>query len=307
LGPTLFIIAINSIFSCINPPCKISLYADDTILYVKCKNILDGQLLLQRAIDLLLNWSSTNGLSFSPPKSSAIHFCRIRNCPKNLELSLHNSPIPLTSSLKVLGLILDNKLSWKPHILHVKTSCALRLNILRKLSHTTYGADRISLIQIYKALILSKIEYGLPAYSSATKTLLSTLDTIQNTALRLSTGAFPTSPVNPLHVEAGVLPFPLHCKTSLLKYFLHLYSIPTLPLASHICPSLTLPYSNLHLCHRVRNILQSIDFPNIQPMPIHIPSPLPPWSSSQLTTDTSLLQITSPDKLRLYNELLTKI
>ena len=43
---------------------------------------------------------------------------------------------------------------------------------------------------LYKALILSKIDYGCQAYATASKTLLTKLDTIQATALRIATGAY---------------------------------------------------------------------------------------------------------------------
>jgi len=84
--------------------------------------------------------------SFVPlTKSSAIHLFRVQICPKTLQHNLHNSPIPLTSSLKILSLIFDDKLSWMFHILNLTASCAERLNTLHKLSHTIYEANRISL------------------------------------------------------------------------------------------------------------------------------------------------------------------
>ena len=114
------------------------------------------------------------------------------------------------------------------------------------------------------------------------------METVQNTAFPLSTSAFPTSPIDCLQVELGVLPLSLHRKMSLLKYSVRLNCTPNLPFINHICPSPSSPHSNLHLCYRIRNVLQSINCPNFLTMPFIIPSPLPPWTPSQITIDTTL-------------------
>ena len=47
-----------------------------------------------------------------------------------------------------------------------------------------------TLIQLYKSLIRSKIDYGCQAYNCASNWLLRKLDTIQATAHRIDTGAY---------------------------------------------------------------------------------------------------------------------
>ena len=47
---------------------------------------------------------------------------------------------------------------------------------MRAVSGTSFGADKLTLKNLYNALILSKIEYGLQAYASASKTQLARLD-----------------------------------------------------------------------------------------------------------------------------------
>ena len=52
---------------------------------------------------------------------------------------------------------------------------------MRMVSGTSCGADRKILLTLYKALILSKIDYGAQAYSTAPKHLLSKLKTSSKT------------------------------------------------------------------------------------------------------------------------------
>ena len=56
---------------------------------------------------------------------------------------------------------------------------------------------------------MSTLNYGVQIYSSATKATLKTLDSIHHEGIRLTTGAFRSSPANSLCVEAGEPPLDL--------------------------------------------------------------------------------------------------
>ena len=117
-------------------------------------------------------------------------------------LTLYGSPIPVVQEYKYLGLIFDKKLSFIPHIKYLKAKCLKSLNILKVLSQTTWGADRTTLLQLYRSLIRSKLDYGSIVYGSARKSYSAMLDPIHHKGLRLALGAFRTSPTASLYVEA---------------------------------------------------------------------------------------------------------
>lgn len=77
-------------------------------------------------------------------------------------------------------MIFDNVLQWTQH--------------LKILSHL--GADTESLLNIYKSLILSRINYGSIIYNTANENLLKILDPLHNEGIRISIGAFRTSPID---------------------------------------------------------------------------------------------------------------
>ena len=62
---------------------------------------------------------------------------------------------------KFLRIIFDRKLSFLPHIRHLKDKCTKALNLLRVVAHTTWGADQQTLIHLYRSLIRTKLDYGL--------------------------------------------------------------------------------------------------------------------------------------------------
>jgi len=77
------------------------------------------------------------------------------------------------------------------------------LDILKFVSSTEWGADSTVLLNLHRLLNRSKLDYGYIAYGSARKSYLNLLDTVHHQGLRLSFGAFRTSPVESLYVEAN--------------------------------------------------------------------------------------------------------
>ena len=70
------------------------------------------------------------------------------------------------------------------------------------ISHTELGADHKVMPHLYRSLVRSKLDYGCIVYGSACKCFLWMLDPVHNQGLRLCIGAFRTSPVENLYVDA---------------------------------------------------------------------------------------------------------
>lgn len=106
-------------------------------------------------------------------------------------LNLGPYPIPCVDQVRFLGVIFDKRLDWIAHVNELRKRCFNRLNILRVLSNTSWGADRISLMKVYQGLIHSKIDYGCIVYSSA----LALVDNAYFSGLQSVNGTFCTTPV----------------------------------------------------------------------------------------------------------------
>ena len=76
-----------------------------------------------------------------------------------------------------------------------KTKTMKSINLLKILAHTRWGANHSSLLTIYRSVVHFKLDYGSIVYGSARKSYLSKLEPVANAALRLSLGAFRTSPI----------------------------------------------------------------------------------------------------------------
>ena len=229
LSATCFLVAINTIQNALPHNIDSSLYADDLVIYHTSKKIRSSSRLIQNTIKKLENWTKTVNLKFSTIKSEVVHFWRDirggadRDYPT---LTLYGKDIPKRETARFLGMILDRKLSWRPHILSLKGEAMRSLNVLRTVSRINFGPDRKTLLRLYWAVCKSKLEYCSQLYSSAGSTVLKELDTVQNEALRICTGAFRSSPATSLQVEAGVPPLNLQRDEQCLRYLLRLESCP---------------------------------------------------------------------------------
>ena len=100
---------------------------------------------------------------------------------------------------------------------------------MKVLSHSNRGADRTVLLQLYRSLIRSKLDYGSIVYGSASKSYLMELDTVHHHGLRLALGAFRTSPVESLSVEAEEPSLDLRRDKLALQYAIRLAANPSNP------------------------------------------------------------------------------
>ncbi|GBM47586.1 hypothetical protein AVEN_77026-1, partial [Araneus ventricosus] len=180
----------------------------------------------------LVGWCEQNGHTISAVKSSCVHFCRKRSLHPDPTLYVHNQPIPVVSKARFLGVIFDSKLTFLPHILDLRKRCEKALNILKVLSNTSWGTDRTSLLRVYQAVILSRIDYGSVVYGSASASALRKLDPIHHSALRICTGAFRTSPVQSLYADCFQICLDFRRKQLSAHYYFKIMSMPNHPLRS---------------------------------------------------------------------------
>ena len=289
LSVTLFAIKINSIVNCLLDDINGSLYVDDFQICFRGQNMAVIERQLQMCLNKLDEWSNENGFKFSISKTVCVHFCRKHKNHEDPKLFLNGSEIPVVPQVKFLGLIFDNKLNFMPHITYIKEKCKKALNILKVVSHMDWGADSKVLIQLYKSLILSKLDYGSFIYGSAPKSYIRMLDPIQNEGLRLCLGAYKTSPARSLEVQAGVLPLKLRREQLALQYILKLRANPNNPAYKCIFHrELTQPSARRYktiptLRERLEESLSqsNINFENIST--IQLPD-TPPWSFDPIYT-----------------------
>lgn len=207
LSVILFIIAFNEINKIVQNYSEINhvLYADDLILFSKCKDLTVLATIFSEIITNLSNWGNISGSKISTSKCGLLHICRKYKCQKCIVgVSLNNIPIKNVSNCKILGILFDSKYSFKDHCTYIKKSLTTRVNIIKYLNSKKSNCNLNTIISIIRSIILSKIDYGLPIYGKCAKSTLQLISTPYHAAIRNSIGAFRTTPIKNILVEAGL-------------------------------------------------------------------------------------------------------
>ena len=121
---------------------RYSLYADDVTIWSTNKNVNIAVLQVQKALNRCQDWCAQWGLQISAEKSTSMLFTR-KNCTPTptRTLQLDGFPIPIVPTQKYLGLLLDSKLNFGPHVDSIRNRCLRRLNILRCIAGQNWGAE----------------------------------------------------------------------------------------------------------------------------------------------------------------------
>ena len=200
LSVTLFAIKINALATKIPAGVHKLLFVDDLQIAYSHHDMhhINGK--LQETIVHINRCATANGFKFSTTKTVCMSFYRGQEPVVRPNLTIGKIKIPSVETTKFLGLWWDPKLSWHVHISQLKAKATRALNVMRTLSGPSWGADQEVLMRTYRMVIRSKIDYGCVVYGSAYETLLKSLDTVANEAMRIATGAFKSTPIESLQV-----------------------------------------------------------------------------------------------------------
>ena len=227
LSVTLFAIAINEITKQLGPEVHCTLYVDNFTIFVSVATITHSTRIIQIAINNLEQWTKTKGMRFSIEKTVAIKFEK-RKKGEEPQPTLYDSRVQVRESTRYLGLIIDKRLNWVDHVDHLRAKCTSSVNLIKQVSHLSWGADRKSL-RLYTTLVQSKLDYGAQVYGASKSNVLRHLEPIQNACLRAITGAFRSSPAVSFCMETGMLSLDFSRDMLTLKHFFKIQSLPNSP------------------------------------------------------------------------------
>ena len=183
LGPLLFNIYINDIYN-VSEFLFTILYADDTCVLLNGKHLDDLIIQINRELELLFTWLQANKLSLNRQKTYYIlfHRARIKVTNQSPTLVMGGSILNVTNEIKYLGVIIDDKITWIPHITYVKNKVSKGVGILFKAKNYL---NRKALINLYHSYIYPCLIYCIEAWRNATNCHLEQLYLIQKKVTRM--------------------------------------------------------------------------------------------------------------------------
>ena len=177
LGPTLFLAYINDLPNNIN--CKISLFADDTLIYQVVNNNQDHER-FQKNITALQNWSQDWCMSFNIDKCSVLAFNSTSTSP-SAEYYLNDTSLEIVQETKYLGVILQSDLKFTKHI-QVKVGKAKRQ--LGMIKRALFDAPEKARLLAYTSLCRPHVEYAASVWDTSLEYLIHDIEMVQNSAIR---------------------------------------------------------------------------------------------------------------------------
>ena len=192
LGPTLFLLFINDLPLYLKH-CLADLYADDDTVHISGKSKPDIERKLQDDANETDNWSIRNNLPIHYGKSTTMTLGSRHKIQQAgpLKISIGNTQLNSVSSQKLLGLHIDETLSWTQHIDYLCSVISSRISLLRQLSY--YVPENIQKIY-YQSHVLPMIDYGSISWGSISKMNIERINKLQKRAARIILKADNTTP-----------------------------------------------------------------------------------------------------------------
>ena len=131
LGPTLFALYTSDLPEAVSS-ASLYMYADDTTIYCIGESVDSVTNTLNNALKELEDWSSKNNLVPHPKKCEAIMLKRGSFTGPLNALALCNHTIKWVTYARLLGVTINDKLTWAQHITEVKKSFVNKLNLLKR-------------------------------------------------------------------------------------------------------------------------------------------------------------------------------
>ena len=136
-------------------------FADDSCTLIGGTNLDQMMSRMQKVINELILWGRTQGLHLNPDKTLCIFFTKSKEIKTYLnKLLVNGKRIEFSTSTKYLGVTLDHKLLWTPHITQAIKKAKTYLFMILKNVNTKYG-HRANLVKwIYISIVRPRILYA---------------------------------------------------------------------------------------------------------------------------------------------------
>lgn len=180
LGPLLFILYINDIQNALEN-CKINLFADDALLTYSSKDYNSAVLKVNSDLKLIHTWLNANKLKLNINKTKFMTLSYKPVITRNV-IAINDDAIEQVTTFKYLGVVIDNKLTFKDHIEKIIKKVSSNVGLLYRLSPKLTKSARLT---IYQSVIKPHLEYCSSVLFLCNNCDVNKLQVLQNKAMRI--------------------------------------------------------------------------------------------------------------------------
>jgi len=168
-SPAYWNILYNSLLSLeLTSHSKAIAFADDLIILTRGETVAEAENYINIELRKIQDWAQNNKMKFNNNKSKVMLMSR-RKRKENKEIGVYinNTKLKQVNNIKYLGIVFDNKLSFKEHIIHIEEKCTKLIFALAKSAKLKWGLKHKALKTIYTGAILPLMTYGAPVWKGA--------------------------------------------------------------------------------------------------------------------------------------------
>lgn len=181
LGPLLFILYVNDIAVNLEY-CTVNLFADDTLLSISSKSPSDAYLKMNSDLTKLSKWLKQNKLKLNIKKTKYMLIGGRKNLGEGYTVNIDGEVIEKVSNMKYLGVIIDDKLTFKEHACYISKKLSSKIGVMYRASKKlTYSAK----LTVYRSFILPHFQYCSTVLFLCNECDLQKLQVQQNKVMRL--------------------------------------------------------------------------------------------------------------------------
>ncbi|CAK1595525.1 unnamed protein product [Parnassius mnemosyne] len=185
-------------------------FADDIVLLFAGDTALDIQRRADAALEHVMGWGIRNKLKFAPHKTQAMV---ITNKLKydSPRLSMGGMVVRMSEEIKVLGLTVDRKLTFKTHVRNVCKKATSLYTQLSRAAKISWGLQPEIIRTMYTAVVEPVILYAASAWAPAAKKLgvRKQLNTVQRGFAQKIIKSYRTVSLHSALALSGLLPLDL--------------------------------------------------------------------------------------------------
>ena len=179
------------------------LFADDTNIYYEAESLAKLQKVVNKELKKVKLWLDVNKLSLNIDKTNFIIFkSPQRSFPETVNIKIGNLPVKKTCYVKFLGVLLDENLSWKYHLIELSKKLARTCGIFFKLRH--FLPINV-LICLYNSLFSPFLQYGILVWGLTYETYTNPVFLLQKRVVKAISFAHFTSPSTPIFSDLKIL------------------------------------------------------------------------------------------------------
>ena len=211
LGPLLFLLYINDLGNMCFSTTSI-LFADDTNIFKIGNNLKEMEDELNSELSKISIWLRANKLSLNIGKTHFMLFSNKKRRHYDLNIKIDETKIEEVKKTKFLGVIIDNKLTWKDHVAHVASKVSRGMGMIIKARNYL---NRKGLLTLYYTFVYPYLTYCNHIWGNIYQSNLKHLCVLQNKIVRIIAGVKPRESTGPLYDSLGIMKL-----TDLNKYLI---------------------------------------------------------------------------------------